>query len=366
MSRELRRRGAAPSREREAGEAVDPGAADSPAAVPGAPPLPVAVCTASPSLALLKYWGKRGGRKNLPATPSLAVSLEALKTTTRVRIADRDEVIVDGKLQDPERYAPFFAEARRLLGVEIRFHAESVNTFPAAAGLASSSSGFAALALACATLAASPAGGAPARRRAAAPSPARLSALARLGSASAARALFGGFVLLPAGGRFARQLAPADHWPELRILVAVVAEEAKELSSRVAMERTKMTSPYYRPWVRSAAAELPEAVEALMRRDLERLGGAMRRSYFRMFASMLACDPPILYWAPESLALIRACERLRAEGIGAWETMDAGPQVKVLCLAHELPRVRQRLEALGVRLIESRVGGPAEAHLEVS
>ncbi len=149
------------------------------------------------------------------------------------------------------------------------------------------------------------------------------------------------------------------------MLVAVVTQEAKELSSRVAMERTRLTSPYYRSWVRSAAAELPEAVEAVMRCDLERLGRAMRRSYLRMFASMLACDSPVLYWAPESLALIRACELLRAEGIGAWETMDAGPQVKVLCLAHELPGIRKRLEALGVPLIESRVGGPPEAHLEV-
>ena len=358
MSSEPRRGAAAQPAERGAGE---PGTADLSTAGRDAPA--DAVCTASPSLALLKYWGKRAGRRNLPATPSLAVTLEGLKTTTRVSIADRDEVVVDGKSQNPERYAPFFTEARRLLDVDFHFHAESANTFPAAAGLASSSSGFAALALACATLAVS--AGDSLRRSVAAPSSAQLSALARLGSASAARALFGGFVLLPAGGCSARQLAPADHWPELRILVAVVAEGVKELSSRLAMERTRMTSPYYRPWVRSAAVELPETVEAVMRRDLERLGRAMRRSYLRMFASMLACDPPVLYWAPESLALIRACEQLRAEGIGAWETMDAGPQVKVLCLADELPRIKERLEAVGVTLIESRVGGPPEAHLEV-
>ncbi len=323
-----------------------------------------ALCRASPSLALLKYWGKRSGRHNLPATPSLAVALEALKTTTRVRFAERDEVLVDGRPQDPERYAPFFAEVRRLLAAELRFHAESTNNFPAAAGLASSSSGFAALAVACATLCASAAPTESVRRRAAALSLGRLSALARLGSASAARALFGGFVLLPAGVRSARQLAPAEHWPELRILIAVVTEKAKELSSRTAMERTRLTSPYFKSWVRSAGKELPEAIEGVMHRDLERLGLAMRRSYLRMFGTMLACDPPVIYWAPESLALIRACAELRTEGLGAWETMDAGPQVKILCLAPELPPIKERLSGLGVGLIESCVGPSPDSHLE--
>lgn len=334
--------------------------ANSPSSTPGI----IAVGETSPSLALIKYWGKRAGGINLPATGSLAATLDALTTTTRVRTAANDELLIDGVVQEPERAAPFFAEARRILGVGVHFHAESVNSFPQAAGLASSSSGYAALALACSRLVASVAPEPALRLRAASLSLRELSALARVGSASASRALLGGFVLLPAGGRFARSLAPAEHWPELRVLVSVVSREAKELSSRAAMARTQATSPYYRAWVGSASGELSDAVAAIQSRDLERLGRAMRRSYLRMFATMLGCDPPLLYWTPSSVALIRECERLRAEGLGAWETMDAGPQVKVLCLASELARIRERLASLGVELIESRIGGPPATRVE--
>ena len=188
---------------------------------------------------------------------------------------------------------------------------------------------------------------------------AEISALARVGSVSAARAVFGGFSLLSTRSRAARPLYGEDHWPELRVLVAFVSLEAKALSSREAMERSRSTSPFYGSWVRASAAELAGAIEALERRDLQRLGEVARRSYLRMFGAMLACDPPILYWLPGSIAIIRECEEMRRQGIGVWETMDAGAQVKMLCLASDAPRVAARVLASGAaaKLIESRVGG---------
>ena len=311
------------------------------------------VCTASPSLALIKYWGKRRGGVNIPATPSLAVTLGGLTTETRVRSFDPgekhdDEVVVNGELQPSERYAEFFCYARKRLGTDLRFQAISTNSFPSSAGLASSSSGFAALAVACAAFA-----GRVVEQRI-------ISEIARHGSASAARAVFGGFVLFPAAARWAQPLFPAEHWPELRIVGAVVSRREKTVSSRAAMESTRLTSPYYPAWVSSSARLLPEAVAALERRDLEKLGAIARLSYARMHASLLGADPPQLYWLPASVAVIGACARMRAEGIGAWETMDAGPQVKVLCLEKELPAVRERLRALdaGLGLIEAWPGGP--------
>ncbi len=330
-------------------------------------------CTASPSLALLKYWGKLDSQRNLPATPSLALTLGALSTTTNVEasFAGEDEVTIGGSSQGSDRYAAFFDAVRRALGAEgkfgsdISFKADSRNDFPTAAGLASSSSGFAALALASVR-----AGEALLRARGDGLSRAasgeegglplsEISALARIGSASAARAVFGGFSLLPAGASSAIPLFGEDHWPELRIVIALVARSEKPVSSREAMERTQASSPYYGSWVRGAAEELAGAVDALARRDLERLGTAARRSYLRMFGAMLGCDPPVMYWLPASLAVIRECEAMRREGICVWETMDAGPQVKILCLETDAPRVAARIGASGVaaEVLQSRVGG---------
>jgi diphosphomevalonate decarboxylase len=192
------------------------------------------ICIASPSLALIKYWGKKESPSNLPATPSLAVTLGGLETETRVDLGPKDSVLLDGRVQDLERFQPFFNNLRRSLKTDQHFQVWSRNNFPSSAGLASSSSGFAALT--CAAV----------RATGRTLSPEALSELARFGSASASRAVFGGFVLLPAGARRARALLPAEHWPELRILVAVVSENAKPVSSRTAMALSRENSPYFR------------------------------------------------------------------------------------------------------------------------
>jgi diphosphomevalonate decarboxylase len=293
-----------------------------------------ALCRASPSLALVKYWGKSRGAGNRPATPSLAVTLGGVHTETRALVADADSVRVNGEEQEPARYAAFFDALRRALRVSARFRAESANSFPSSAGLASSSSGFAALAGACA------------RAAGAAASEGMLSEVARVGSASAARSVFGGFVLLPAGARRARPLFGPDHWPELRIVVAVTARGPKAVSSRAAMEETRRGSPYYRAWLSVSAALLPGALRGLERRDLELLGETARRSYSLMHAAILGSDPPILYWLPDSVAVIRACAEMRSQGVGAWETMDAGPQVKILCLERDAATVSAHVQSL--------------------
>ncbi len=287
-----------------------------------------AVCRASPSLALIKYWGKRSGRSNTAATSSLAVTLKGLVTETRVSLTNvDDQVLVGGERQNPARYAPFFANLRRATGIDARFRAESRNNFPTAAGLASSSSGFAALAWACTKAAGLTL------------DPSRVSALARVGSASAARAVFGGWVALAAGAATARRLYGPEHWPAVRIVVVTVRAAAKEISTRSAMQLVRGSSPFYRAWVTTSSRLARDAEAALAARDLARLGEAMRASTYRMFATMLGAAPPVLYWQPDTLRIIHECARLRAEGVAAWETMDAGPQVKIFCLAPDLERV---------------------------
>lgn len=276
---------------------------------------------AGPSLALLKYWGKQDGGINLPATPSIAVTLAGLESRARVAFSPDgagDIIVLDGKEQAPRHCAPLLNELRRCARDERGFVIESSNSFPTAAGLASSSSGFAAVAAA------------GARLLGLSTDPRELSALARLGSGSAARAVFGGFTLWPAGGESALQLHEPEFWPELRVVVLTISAGAKPVSSRAAMEATRRSSPYYEAWVRNAGELLEDGLEALAARDIERLGTLMRRSYLRMFGTMLAADDPILYWRAGSLSALHLCEELRGRGIPAWETMDAGPQVKIL------------------------------------
>ncbi len=329
----------------------------------GTPELRVEVKT-NPSLALVKYWGKRRLGYNLPATTSVAVSLGGLATTSRISIVgteETDRVELDGVVQPPDRFRSFFAGARSMHdSPDLVFNASSSNNFPSSSGLASSSSGFAALALGCHALA-------EANRRAAFDGDAGgflplteanrklASESARHGSVSASRAVYGGFTALPAGAIHARRVFPASHWPEFRVLVVITSKLPKEASSRGAMEATRLSSPYYSSWVKDSRLLAREALLALGERDMEKLGATLRLSYSRMHASALASDPPLLYWLPASVAVIRACAALRSKGIGAWETMDAGPQVKIICISAEIDAIKAFVEAAvpGLSFVEA-------------
>lgn len=312
-----------------------------------------AVAQAHPSLALVKYWGKQPGGVNLPATSSLGVALEALTTRTECRLSPEDALTVDGVAVDSRKLATFFGELRRYVSAHhpepIRFSAQSHNSFPTAAGLASSASGYAALTVA----AVAAAGGDTSDTE-------RLSALARHGSGSAARSIFGGFTAWPAGARAATEIFPQTWWPEVRIVVLPLSSVAKPISSRDAMNLTRDTSPYYQAWVADAPALFRRAYDAVSCRDMEALGVVMRESYLRMFATMLGADPPVEYWIPASVAVQRHLAELRGQGIAAWETMDAGPQVKVLTTAADADRVARECRpwCSGAPVV-SAVGGAA-------
>jgi diphosphomevalonate decarboxylase len=292
-----------------------------------------ATVEASPSLALVKYWGKRDGPGNYPATSSLAVTLGALRTRTTAECGGTEDRIEVNGAEKPVslRYAILLDRVREATGYDGRFSVKSRNDFATAAGLASSSSGFAALTAAC-VLATG------ARLDATV-----LSAIARTGSASAARSVFGGFVVLREGEEAAEQVRDERYWPDLRIVVCTVTEREKSVSSGEAMELTKRSSPFFQAWIEDSRAVFAEALDALAAKDVQRLGDLARLSYLRMHAVLLAANPPVIYAEPDSLRIVRICGELRARGIGAWETMDAGPQVKILCSASDVSSIILRL-----------------------
>jgi diphosphomevalonate decarboxylase len=316
---------------------------------------------ASPSLALIKYWGKLAHGTNLPATSSLAVTLDGLRTTTRVTEADAspagveaDEIIVGNRRQALEPYRLVLEHFRTLSGRSARVRVESENSFPTAAGIASSSSGFAALVTALDAY------------HETGLDPRQLSAAARLGSGSAARAVYGGFTGWRAGAEHAEQLFPAEHWPDLRVLVVVLNTGTKPLSSRAGMTRARDTSPVYAAWCEESTVLFDRGLRALRDRDLESLGEAMRESYLLMFSTMFTSRPAFIYWHPESVAVIHAAEAMRRAGLPVWETMDAGPQVKLVTLERHAAEVEHRIRdaAPNARILTARPGGAPEVSRE--
>ncbi|MDP9002089.1 MAG: diphosphomevalonate decarboxylase [Myxococcota bacterium] len=316
-----------------------------------------AVALAHPNFALSKYWGKRDGSGNFPAVPSLSVTVAGLATRTEVRFdsaLSADRVVIGG------RDAPGAARARvvELLdrvrcasGEARRAEVLSNNDFPTASGLASSASGFAALAVATV------------RAAGLDWDSSRVSDLARRSSGSAARSIFGGFVELQAGAVGAREsdvlaaqpIAPADHMP-LVVVVAVTTDECKPIASRDGMRQTMERSPYARAWLEEAPKLHVRLREALLARDFAGVGELAERSALAMHASAIAAG--LLYWNAGTLAALQTVRTLRDGGTRAYATIDAGPHVKVLARPEDAERVRSSLEATRdvLRATVARVG----------
>jgi diphosphomevalonate decarboxylase len=296
------------------------------------------------NIALAKYWGKADAARNLPAVPSISMTLDPLVTETSVEFRSdlpSDEMILNGEpalAAEVTRTTTLLDRVRAESGVTMRARVSSKNHFPTASGLASSASGFAALAAAA---------------RAAAGltyDAARTSDLARQSSASAARSVYGGYVELPAGkvGEHvlsAHVLFPPEHF-DLAIVVAVTAEGRKSVGSTDGMTHTRDTSPYYEAWVKSAPALADEVRTGLETRNLKRIGEAMEQSTLAMHACGIAAGPGLLYWQPATLAAFHRVRELRTEGVEVYATMDAGPHVKALCRARDVAKVAGALEAV--------------------
>jgi diphosphomevalonate decarboxylase len=334
--------------------------------------------TAHSNIALVKYWGKRDGAPdrgyrpdlNLPAVGSLSMTLDELRSVTEIRPGERDEFRLDGAPVDGKPASKVFEQLDRIWrlggrsGTRPRCSVDSINHLPTAAGLASSASGFAALTIAAAGCfglvdALDDAGRT------------RLSDWARMGSGSAARSIWGGFVRLDAGTAddgsdcVARQLFAATHW-DVRLLVVHTARGAKSVASTGGMEASRLTSPYYSAWVDTSSADLDAAEQALGERAFESLGEVMEHSCFKMHACMLATRPPLMYWNGTTLEVIRAVWQLRQSGgPRGYVTSDAGPHVKVLCLAAQASVLAEALaEVAGVHEVQIVAPGP-DASLEL-
>jgi diphosphomevalonate decarboxylase len=300
---------------------------------------------ANANIALVKYWGKCDHALNIPAVSSLSMTLKDFGTTVSITKASELSVWIDGKICSQEvhhRVNDFLEKTRLIHAFSGTLNIASTSSVPYASGLASSAAFYAALATAlndyCAW----------------GLSPQKLSTLARMGSASAARSIFPGFVGLYGGLHTNHDQAHAfplkDH-PDLDVamLIAVVNTRPKAISSRNAMNLTQSTSPFFKAFVETHHQDFADAIAAIKTSSFERLGSIMEHSTLKMFATMMTAQPAIFYWQEQTMALINFVYKIRQDlGPIAYFTMDAGPQVKILTKKNHAEAIMSMIEELGL------------------
>lgn len=290
------------------------------------------------NIALCKYWGKRDNELNLPMTSSLSVALpeKGAMTTFKVNDLPYDEVMLNGELVPSD--SEFFTRLENYLSLfrkpdSWHLSIDIKMTIPVAAGLASSACGFASLAYALndlfqwkLTLT-------------------ELSILARLGSGSAARSLYPGFVEWHMGNRadgmdsYAEPLGDVQ-WPDLTIGILPLSDAKKPISSREAMRRTVNSSVLYNEWPKKVSQDMVLLKQAIKVRNFSLLGGTAESNALSMHATMLGAWPPVCYYLPETIKAMHDVWALRETGVEVFFTQDAGPNLKLLFLRRDEKVIR--------------------------
>ena len=291
---------------------------------------------ANTNIALIKYWGKKDDALRIPHNSSLSLTLDNLYTETKV-VYDKglkaDEFKLDGVKQEGQalkRVVEFMDYVRKTYNINEYAYIDSTNHVPSAAGLASSASAFAALAKA-STLHLNL-------------DDKELSRLARMGSGSASRSIYGGFVEWQMGDNHQNSLAVPlanSDWPEIRMIVCFVNEEKKPFSSSDAMKETVDDSVYYDAWVKQSKKDIQEAKTHILNQDIVSLGKLVQANALRMHASLMAVDK--WYFEPETIEIMNRIRDLQKE-IPVYFTMDAGPNVKLLTVEKYVDEVLEHFK----------------------
>ncbi len=316
-----------------------------------------ATAQASPNIAFLKYWGNRDERLRLPVNGSISMNLAGLHARTTVHFGDgmeADALSINGKEISGgglQRVSAILDEVRTAAGFHLRGEIRSESNFPTGAGIASSAAAFAALAVA-ATKAAGLDW-----------SEAQLSRLARHGSGSACRSIPSGFVEWVMGtgddDSFAHSIADPEHWA-LTDCVAVVSTGHKAIGSTEG-HGLAPTSPLQVARVQDANRRLEICRLSILARDFDGFGAIIEQDSNIMHAVMMTSNPALFYWQPATLTVMNAVREWRAAGIPAAYTIDAGPNVHVLCPQEHAATITAKLRDLpGVLdVLTANVGGAA-------
>jgi diphosphomevalonate decarboxylase len=320
-----------------------------------------ATVSAPTNIACIKYWGKANTQYNTPINSSLSVSLDqtdlrAVTTASASSAFGRDRLWLNGSevlgASTSKRFRACVDGVRALATDKVvvdpatgenrvvvtkgewsgmHVHIASYNTFPTAAGLASSAAGYAALVAALVRL-----------FGAEESYPGEFTAIARQGSGSACRSLHGGFVAWRAGGAkddwsdsIAEQVADELHWEEVRAVILVVSDAKKETSSTDGMSDSVATSELLAFRAREVVPKRMKIIEeAIKARDFESFGKVTMMDSNQFHATCLDTYPPIFYMNDVSRSVIQMIHKYNAWAgeIRAAYTFDAGPNAVLYTL----------------------------------
>jgi diphosphomevalonate decarboxylase len=268
---------------------------------------------------------------------SLSISLGRWGTQTRLTVIEKKEDEVFFNKQRVNLKTPFATRLITFLNLlnqnaaRCRYRIESINNLPLAAGFASSASGFAAL-----TLSLSQLYNWHLTRK-------ELSILARLGSGSATRSLWHGFVKwhmgIKASGMDSYGEKIKVKWPELCVGLLIIDKTHKKISSSSAMAQTMLQSKRYKKWPIYANKDCEIIEEAIHKKDIALLGSSAQRNSIAMHACLQDFSPPILYNTPQTDQMMRKVFSLQDNKYDIYFTQDAGPNLILIFLKKDIPLV---------------------------
>jgi len=305
-----------------------------------------ATAIAPTNIAFTKYWGKKDEVLRLPENGSVSMTLSDLLTTTTVEFSPKykkDQVIINGggppaggEEGEAERVVKHLDRVRILAGINLKAKMVSKNNFPIGTGLSSSASGFAAL-----TLAATTAAGLKLSEK-------ELSILARQGAGSACRSIPGGFVEWLDGNTsdtsYAKQIFPPNYW-QIADVVAIVSEGKKEIPSSTGM-RSAVSSPFMKLRLSRMKAKNKLVKRLIKERRFKELGELTEQEALELHAIMLTQYPPLIYWTPGTLQIMKLTSRWRADGIPVYFTVNTGQDIHLIVEQKNVEKVKSKLKKL--------------------
>ena len=285
------------------------------------------------NIAIIKYWGKKAEKEMVPATSSISLTLENMYTETTLSPlaadAKADAFYINGQLQNEaehakmskiiDRYRPEGAEFVRI---------DTKNNMPTAAGLSSSSSGLSALVKACNAFFQLGL-----NRR-------ELALEAKFASGSSSRSFYGPFA---AWDKDSGEIYPVETDLKLAMIMLVLEDQKKPISSRDGMKLCVETSTTFDGWIRQSELDYKDMLVYLKENDFKKVGELTEKNALAMHATTKTATPSFSYLTDASYEAMDFVRQLREQGESCYFTMDAGPNVKVLCLEEDLEHLSELL-----------------------
>ncbi len=314
-----------------------------------------ATAIAPSNIAFTKYWGKIDQALRIPENGSISMTLSNLLTTTTVEFSDayqKDEITINDIRQEDSsvsRVIKHLDRVRKLAGIQEKARVVSFNDFPSGTGLSSSASGFAAL-----TVAASFAASLHLSEK-------ELSILARLGSGSACRSIPSGFVEWFSGDTnetsYAAQLFPSDYW-SIADVVVIVSTGRKDVPTTEGQKKAA-TSPFLPVRVSHMPKKNEKVKEYIKVREFDKFGELIEAEALELHAMMLTQNPPLIYWLPGTVLMMKLVQKWRREGLPVYFTLNTGQDVHLICQKKDVDILVRLIRQVGEAVKKIIVNTPS-------